>query len=159
MFALVPLPYRILIAVLLGLTLVGGGFMAGHTVATNAAEVDRAREAKAALVKLNEQITLGNTLSNRLAQAQGAVVVKTVEVIKHVPQVTTGRLCLDTGALGLLQPGGAPGTDEAPSTPAPESPPALAASDRDVAYWIAEANQQYDTCSLRLNALVDYLAP
>jgi len=157
-FALVPFPYRILIAVLLGLTLVGGGFMAGHTVATNAAEVDRAREAKAALVKLNEQITLGNTLSNRLAQAQGAVVVKTVEVIKHVPQVTTGRLCLDTGALGLLQPGGAPGTDEAPSTPATESPPALAASDRDVAYWIAEANQQYDACSLRLNALVDYLA-
>jgi|WetSurMetagenome_2_1015567.scaffolds.fasta_scaffold205328_3 hypothetical protein len=159
MFDLIPFPYRVLIAVLLGLTLAGSGFMAGHTVATNAAEAQRAKEANAALVKLNEQIALGNTLSNRLAQAQGAAIVKTVEVIKHVPQVTTGRLCLDTGALGLLQPGGAPGTHEASSTSAAENTSALAASDRDVAYWVAEANQQYDTCSLRLNALVDYLAP
>ena len=159
MLSLIPLPYRILIATLFGLSLLGGGFVAGHRVAANPAEADRSKEAKAALAALNAQIARGNTLSDQLSQAEGRVIVKTVEVIKNVPIVTTGRLCLGADAVRLLHPDAATKPGETPSTPAPESPPTLAASDRDVAYWVAEANQQYGTCALRLNALIDYETP
>lgn len=156
MFSLVPLPYRILAAVLLGLALFGSGVGIGHRWAANAAEVERAKEAKAALAALNAQIARGNTLSAQLSQAEGQIVTKTVEVVKYVPKVTTGRLCLDSAAVSVLQPASDPDMPKAPGKPPAESPPALAASDRDVAYWVATANQLYDTCALRLNALVDY---
>ncbi|OYW62738.1 MAG: hypothetical protein B7Z31_00260 [Rhodobacterales bacterium 12-65-15] len=156
MFSLVPLPYRILAAVLLGLALFGSGVGIGRHWAANAAEAERAKEAKAALAALNAQIARGNTLSARLAQAEGQVVIKTVEVIKNVPIVTTGRLCLGADAVRLLHPATDTASKPPASPPAAESPPALAASDRDVAYWVASANAQYDTCALRLNALVDY---
>ena len=156
MFALVPLPYRILAGFILIGVLIGAGFAAGHHVASNAAEVDKAKLAQAALVNLNAQIKIGNDLSDQLAKAEATVITQTVEVIKHVPTVTTGRLCLSPDAVSLLQPSTPTATDKTPRTPVAESPPALAATDRDVVYWINDANAQYDTCALRLNALIDY---
>lgn len=168
MLNLIPLPYRILAAVLVALALFGGGIGVGHRWAANAAEADRAKEAKAALVKLNEQIARGNSLSDRLSKAESVVVTKTVEVIKHVPIVTTGRLCLGADAVSLLQPATDTAGTPPASPPVAESPPTLAASDRDVAgtggaasdrdvaMWIAIANQQYEVAAARLNALIEW---
>lgn len=152
----IALPYQILAAAALAAALFGGGFASGHSWSTTKAEAKRAKDRDAYLEQIESQRKRADTLSEQLAQAEGRIVVKTVEVIKHVPSVTTGRLCLDAGAVGLLQPGAHPQPDPAPGKPAAESPPAAAASDRDVAYWIAEANRQYETCAGRMNALVDW---
>lgn len=157
MFNLIPLPYRIVGGLVLLAALFSSGVGVGHHWASTTAEVERTKEARAALVKLNKQIARGNSLSDQLSKAEATVITKTVEVIKHVPIVTTGRLCLGADAVSLLQPAADTASQPPASPPAAESPPALAASDRDVAFWIADANAQYDTCALRLNALVDYL--
>lgn len=157
MFNLIPLPYRIVGALLALAALFGAGVWTGYDWAATVAEAERSKEAKAALEQLNAQIARGNRLSDQLSKAERTVVTKTVEVIKNVPIVTTGRLCLGADAVSLLYPGPSPALGEAPVTPDAKSPPALAASDRDVAYWVAGANSQYDTCALRLNALVSYL--
>ncbi len=153
---LIPMPYRILAVVLVALALLAGGFYTGydwHRTKTDAAMV---KEREAQLVQLNAQIKRADAASEKLAAAEGRIVTKTVEVIKYVPQVTTGRLCLDAVAVGMLQPDYPWGTDKATGKHAAESPSHAAASDRDVAYWIADANRSYETCAERLNALADW---
>lgn len=156
-------PYVLLAAAGAALALSAGSFYAGHDWATTKAESERARQAAAYAEQLHEAFAYGNEVAARLAAAEGKIVIKTVEVIKHVPQVTTGRLCLDADAVGLLNPGadwgpvypsaGQP-ADQSPS--APTAAGGNAASDRDIAYWIADANRLYETCAARMNALADW---
>jgi prophage endopeptidase len=155
-FSLIPLPYRIIGGLVLLAALFGGGVALGHHWATVAAEAQRVKERDAYIAQIGIQLKRADMLSAQLSQAEARVITKTVEVIKYVPKVTTGRLCLDSGAVSVLQPTSHPDVPEAPGKPPAESPPVAAASDRDVAYWIAGANQQYETCAQRLNALIDF---
>jgi hypothetical protein len=80
-----------------------------------------------------------------------------VEVIKYVPKYTTGRLCLGSDAVRLLQPGDTARIGPTPSKPIAEDANA-SASDTDIAYWVAGANKDYETCAVRLNTLIDYVS-
>lgn len=119
-------------------------------------EAKQAKAARAAEVKYRAEVDRGNAAAGKLAQAETKIVTQTVEVIKYVPKVTTGRKCLDTGAVWLLNDGAAPRLSQTAGQPVAESRPALAASDTDVANWIAVANGKYDICAARINGLVDY---
>jgi prophage endopeptidase len=159
MFSLLPLPYRIIAGIVLLASLFGLGFYGGsrwQKTVSDAAETQAVKEAAKKLDLANQR---ADGLSNQLSKAEAQVITKTVEVIKYVPKVTTGRLCLDSDAVRVLNTPSNPDVPEAPSKPAPESLPVAPASDRDVAYWIAGANQQYETCAVRLNALIDFYQP
>ena len=103
-------------------------------------------------------IARGNTLAQQLATRETEIVYRTKEVIKNVPQVTTGRPCLSSAAISMLNY--RPDTNavpEATGKPAPEDAAAPAATDTDVAYYLADASGQYETCASRLNSLIDYV--
>jgi hypothetical protein len=153
---MIPTAYRPLAGLLLALALVGGGFYAGQDWATTKAEAAHAAQLEAQIAATDAEHRRADALTRQLASAEGRVVIRTVEVIKHVPEVTTGRLCLGSDAVGLLHPSTDWGPYQTPGQPAAESPPAAAASDRDVVLWAAEAQQRYATCAARLNTLVDW---
>ncbi|MBU0592435.1 MAG: hypothetical protein KKH74_01730 [Gammaproteobacteria bacterium] len=154
MFNLIPLPYRILgaaaLVALLFFSGVGFGYK-WHKSASDAATIAAMEEAGK---RYRAEVERGNALSGRLARAESAIQIKTVEVIKYVPKVTTGGPCLNTATVRLLQPGAAPGLRPYSGELAPEDA-APAASDTDIAHWIAGANLGYETCAERLNTLID----
>lgn len=145
----------ILLALAVSLGSMGFGFYNGYSWASTKADAERAQVYNAHQEQLDIQRKLADDLAGKLAKAEGRITVKTVEVIKYVPQVTTGNPCLNTATVGLLQPGANPGIRPPPGELTPEGA-ASASSDTDIAYWIAEANQHYETCAARLNALIDY---
>jgi hypothetical protein len=106
---------------------------------------------------VTKYVALNNALSGRLAVAEGTIVTKTVEVVKYVPKYTTGRLCLGSDAVRLLQPGDTARVGPTTSKPNAEDANA-AATDTDIAYWVADANKDYETCATRLNTLIDYVS-
>lgn len=132
-----------------------GSFYAGHEWAVTKADARRAREHDAYMAEINKQLGRNRELSAAIAQAEQTLNLKTTEVIKHVPKVTTGKPCLGAGAVSLLQPGSAPHL-KTPARDAVAEGPAASASDADVAYWIADANRGYETCAGRLNTLIDW---
>lgn len=162
MLSLIPIQYRAWAALLLAFSLLSGGFYSGHHWAMTKADAARAKLADAHIKQIKAEIKRSDVLAGKLSAAEGRIVIKTVEVIKHVPQVTTGTTpCLSGAAVRLLNYGTDWGPYQPAGEPAAESPAHAAASDRDasdrdVAYWIATANQQYETCAGRLNALVDW---
>jgi hypothetical protein len=155
MLSLIPIPYRILAAVLVAVALFGGGFYYGYGSSQKKAKAELAKQREAQIAAINAQIKRADEATARLAQAEGRITVKTVEVIKRVPSVTHNVPCLSPAAVSLLQPAASDPT-ETPGKPDTKGSDAPAASDRDVAYWISSANQQYDTCAERLNALIDW---
>lgn len=113
---------------------------------------------RAARLELVAAQRVGDALTERLAEAQSRRTVKTVEVIRAIPKHTDGRACLNAGAVRLLDDALQPDFAALPKTAGePVKPPAaLAASDADVAGWIAEAGRLYAACAGRLNALIDW---
>lgn len=132
-----------------------GSFYAGHEWAVTKADARRARELDAHLAEINKQQARNRELSNAIYQAEQTLNLKTTEVIKHVPKVTTGKPCLGAGAVSLLQPGAAPHLKTSAGDAVAEDA-AASASDTDITYWIADANRGYETCAGRLNALIDW---
>lgn len=149
-------PYRMWLMLAAVVALFGGGVWSGHHWATTKADAARAVAADLAVQRIRAEMQRADALAARLAAAESKIVIKTVEVIRHVPTVTTGRLCLDAAAVSLLQPGAAWGPYQSAGQPAGQGSAHAAASDRDVAYWAAEANRQYETCAARINALIDW---
>ena len=132
------------------------GFVGGWYVTSDHYEAKQAEAVSDALKEYKSEVERGNQASGHLAQAETKINAQTVEVIKYVPKVTVGRKCLDAGAVRLLNNGSLPKLSEAAGKPAAESASAPAASDTDVAGWIAIASGQYDICAARLNELIDY---
>lgn len=165
MIPLLPNPYVLLAAAGAALVLSASSFYGGHHWATTKAEAVRAKQADQYIVQLLAANKRGDEVAAKLAVAEAHVITKTVEVIKHVPQVTTGTTpCLSGAAVSLLNPDADweavyPATGqpdgESPATPAAPGGDVAAASDRDVAFWIATANQQYEVAAARLNALIE----
>lgn len=148
-------PQIMLIALVAMLASSGLGFYTGFEWANTRHEAQRASDLDAYHQQLNRQMAVSHDLSDRLAKAEGRITIKTVEVIKHVKDVTTGRDCLGPAAVSLLQPGNSQGLRQPPGEPATESPGA-SATDTDIGYWIAEASSHYDTCAARQHALIDW---
>lgn len=156
MINLIPLPYRILAEVFLALALVTGGFGVGVKVTRDHAAAQQLAAERLAADQYRAEVARSNDLSAKLAAAESNIQIKTIERIKYVPQVTTGRECLSAGAVSLLNSAGYPSLSATTGKLVAESPPAPAATDTDVAYWIAEAHRTYDICAERLNSLIDW---
>lgn len=148
-------PQFLLVATMYTIAMLAGGFWTGHDWATTKAEAAHAKVLKARIKEEAKLRAHADELSHALSIAEGRIITKTVEVIKHVPKVTTGAPCLNSATVGLLQPGADPGLRPPSGALTPEGA-APASSDTDIALWIAGANQHYETCAVRLNALVDW---
>ena len=152
------IPYRTWIMLAAVAALFGSGVYSGHHWATTKYNAARAIAADLAVQRIRSEMQRADALAAQLSAAESRIVTKTVEVIRHVPTVTTGRLCLGADAVGLLQPGAHWGPYQPAGEPAGQGSAHAAASDRDVAYWAAEANRLYATCAERMNALADWHA-
>jgi hypothetical protein len=156
MFDLIPAPYRIAAATIASIAL----FMSGLTIGI---KWKSGRNAEALLqaqqeyqVKYKKEVEHGNALAAQVEEAKRNIQIKTVEIIKRIPAVTNGRPCLGSDAVSLLNGTSKPTLRETARQPAGESAGAPAASDRDVADWIAVANERYDQCAAQLNGLIDF---
>lgn len=98
----------------------------------------------------------GDALSAQLSATETQLQTRTQEVHRALSQVTTGKRCLDSAAVRLLNR--APRNDSAvPETAEPSIAESGAfATDTDVAGWIGGAQWQYDLCRARLNTLIDF---
>lgn len=154
----------LLIALALGAAVGAGGgwFFTGLVYRTEIAEMQTEQaESLAAAEQLfrqryQDEITRGDALSNQLAQTESQLTQRTLEVSRAVSQVTTGKRCLDSAAVRLLNrtPRDDPTVPETAGASAAES--GAIATDTDVAGWIGNAQWQYDTCRARLNTLIDF---
>jgi hypothetical protein len=132
------------------------GYLQGEAHVQAKADAAQVVADKAHAANVAKYVALNNALSGRLAVAEGTIITKTVEVIKYVPKYTTGRLCLGSDAVRLLQPGDTARIGTTPSKPTAEDAGA-SASDTDIAYWVADVNKDYETCAARLNTLIDFI--
>lgn len=103
----------------------------------------------------------GDALTLRLQTAESTLAKNQQELQYAIHTQTTGRACLSSGAVRLLNTAGS--TDASTHLPAPTPGPVAAdgaaATDTDVATWAANARTQYDICRARLNALIDFTQP
>lgn len=152
------------LALIIGAVLTfGGGAYFGHDLAVTKYEAQQAQDLKKQKEVEDDLRARGDILADNLAKAEAKIVTRTVEVIKYVPKYTTGAPCLSAAAVDGLQPGGGQGLRQPAGKPDAEDAVATAAdqperyaTDTDIAYWIAEANQSYETCALRLSGLIDF---
>ncbi len=122
------------------------------------ANKDKATQAAATAALLSAQRS-GDDLSNRLAQAESTLNLKSLEVSREVSRLAIGRNCLSADLVSLLnQSTAASGVATAPAS-APVAADAAFATDQDVGEWIVFAQSQYDTCRARLGALIDWVEP
>lgn len=163
MLALIPLPYRLLGAMILALALFAGGFGYGVKVTKDHAAVKQLAAERLAAEQYRAEVDRGNALSAKLSVAESAIQTKTIERIIHVKDVTTGGPCLSADAVSLLNGTDKPTLRETSGQPVAESPaePALAsgntASDKDISEWILIAQNWYETCAARQSMLVDFV--
>jgi hypothetical protein len=160
MLTMIPLPYRMLGALLLALSLFASGVWYGTSSTNDRRDAKNMIAERAAAKKHQEEVARGNALSAQLATAESTIQIKTIERIKYVPKVTTGQPCLGPAAVDLINgvrdmPNGTT-TGGGAGESTPESSRTLAASDADIATWAVEAGQYYDTCATRLNTLIDF---
>lgn len=110
--------------------------------------------------ELEQAHEYGEGLSAQLAEAQSRQTVKTIEVIRRVPIITSNRACLSPDAVRLLNgaiatAGNADAMPQAAGGAAGESS-AFAASDTDVAGWIAEAAGICNGYAAQLAAVIQW---
>lgn len=137
------------------------------------------RQADARALRMREAQAKTDALALALGQVTFQNQALTSEISHALKTATSGRACLSGRALGLL--GSAPGIRIAAPVPdpgavvAPEGRTAAADSisvasadsaqpqavitDTALAQWAAQAGGLYETCRLRLDALVDWHAP
>lgn len=151
---------------LAGACAAGGGLIVGTV---KDAEIDRlqARHAAAwaeaersARERLQSAQAHGDRLTTQLHQANAAALRLQENVDAALARVTAGRPCLREPALRLLH--AAPGLAVAglpAATGRAAADDAPAATDTDLAHWIARAGRQYEECRARLGALVQWHHP
>lgn len=117
-----------------------------------------AAAAAAALERLQHAQARGDELAQQLAAAETTLQTQAEEKSHEIARLTTGRPCLSAAVVRVLNspaPGNQPGTVP-PSAGQPAAADGAAASDRDVAQWARVCRTRYDTCRVRLDALIDY---
>jgi prophage endopeptidase len=116
---------------------------------------ERARDAAESAAELQAAVSRGNELAARVAAAEATRDTALQETQHALRKTTTGRPCLNAGAVRLLNgPGLAAPMPAAAGQPAGADAPA--ASDTDVAFWAAHARRAYDTCRGRIDALNEF---
>jgi len=110
---------------------------------------------------LRAERALSNVLSNSLSNAEIKINQLTLEKTRAIPKYTTGGVCFSADLTSLLNTpfDNLATTYLTPISSFTENAAAAAIeslTDEDVAYWIANAQGQYETCRVRLNTLIDY---
>ena len=148
-------------ALALGLACAGSFFWGHHTAYEAAlvrqqAAVIAAQKAKDAVIAQAQ--ARGDALQTQLDAAQTSNAKLLKEKQDVIPNLTTGRTrCFSAQLVGVLNSGAAgSGVSQAAGKPAAQNASGVAASDRDVAEYIATAQSQYAECSARLSALIDW---
>jgi hypothetical protein len=164
------------------LAALGAGFYTGWVAGrmplhTQLAEADaaqskeRLRTAERATQVLQAAQLRSDELTQMLATQQTQIDKSKKERLDAIHQVTTGRTCLDSASLRLLN--GAPGLRvsgfaTAGSSPVatrgataadPDSQSGLISTDDDVATWDLVAGARFEVCRIRLDALIDWFGP
>jgi hypothetical protein len=107
--------------------------------------------------RLEDAQARGDTLTARLAATEEVLHTKTQEVNREIARLTTGRPCLGADVVRLLNQPANSSAGAVPQAPGqPVAQDGAAASDTDIAGWIAGAQSQYETCRARLGALIDF---
>lgn len=118
---------------------------------------ERARSASEASATLQAAVLRGDALSARVAIAESASQTQLEETNHAIRRITTGRNCLGSAAVRLLND---PAGFRAAAVPTPTGqsiePDAAFASDTDVGLWANSARRQYETCRGRLQAVADF---
>jgi len=167
MSAAMPLPLcAALVAVVFAVGTAAGGYVGRlplHTELANlrAAHAETARVAALAAAKgLSQAQQRGDALTTALAQRQAQINQLQKDQRDALNRFTTGRACLGSAAVGVLNAT----TDPAPAGPelVPQAPGSAAAAggafatDGDVGHWAIAARAAHDTCRQRLDALIDW---
>lgn len=104
-----------------------------------------------------EEIKRGEALSAQLSATETQLQTRTEEVQRAISKVTTGKRCLDSAAVRLLNRTPARDDSALPETAgASVAESGAIATDTDVAGWIGGAQYHYDLCRARLNTLIDF---
>lgn len=161
-----------LAVVCLALGAAGGAFVAKALSAAALADArqtltrmerDQARallaQADAASLVLLEAQQRSDTLTHELEAWRQTAAEKQEALDAALLRATTGRRCLDAGALRLLD--GATGlrVDLPPAAGGAVAAHAAAATDTDLARWIARTGRQYEECRQRLDTLINWHMP
>lgn len=122
---------------------------------------EKTQAASVALERLQRANERADVLQSALDKTEQKLSTTQKEMQREIKLNTTGRACLNARTVRLLnddthdnQPASLPTT-----TGQPAEEDAAAATDTDVADWIAIAKTQYATCTARLDALIDWQPP
>jgi len=149
--------------------LLGGGFswlVSGwiNSVQLAAIKTEQAEDAAIAsqlsLDRLSATQAKADGLSARLAKTEFELNQTTLEKSDAIKKLTTGRACLNSATVGLLNRARETTTAAVPEPPGPSVAESTAiATDTDVAGWIVTAQGSHETCRARLNTLIDFYTP
>lgn len=144
----------------------GCSFYAGDCYRNAAWLQKQAVQQQDALKTLQAEQARGDALSTGLLTQQTHIDQLKEEAHHAITTATTGRTCLDSAAVRVLNraPGmrtavtptsGTAATHGAAATLADDSVDAYA-TDTQIASWAIDAAAQFDTCRTRLDALIDW---
>lgn len=161
MFGLSPLPFYALAFLLFSnlatLTLWRGEVAHHRLTKTEHAEQAR-KEAEAALARMTLAANVNRRIVAEVNRQELEINRLNKEKNDAIRQLTTGRPCLGSRAVGLLN-GAAPPAGPVPGAgPGAVSADGAFASDTDVAAWAADAIRAYDTCRARLGGIAAFYA-
>lgn len=161
------------------LALFGAGYLAGDRNRNNAWLAQQSRQAQAAANQLEAEKLRGDALTTGLLTSQAQINQLTEEAHRGIKTETSGRACLGSGALRVLN--SAPGlrTELTPTGGSAAAHGSLAAAaddtssaasgeassggesatDTQVADWAIVAGAQYEVCRARLDKLIDWHTP
>lgn len=136
------------------------GYWAGDHNRNNAWLAKQAVAEQQAREALQESQARGDALSTGLLNQQSVIDQLKTEKHEALTLATTGRPCLGSPALRVLNT--APGITVRSLPPATSS--AVAAdgpfsTDTDIAVWIVDAGTDFKVCRARLDALIDWHTP
>lgn len=115
------------------------------------------KDADAAMQQITAAIHRADILQGRLSAQENALQTLAQEKDHEIRRLTTGRRCLDSAAVRVLnrtaslKPAAVP---EATSEPVRAD--AAFATDTDVGVWIGQCQRGYETCRGRLAAIADF---
>lgn len=163
-----------ILALALAASALGGGWIASKIKDAEIARRDaisaqaQADVTRAALKRLADAQVRGDQLTSRLASLQEQADQLLQERNDAIEKVTTGRACLNSATVRVLNGNGqgihAPAVSEASREPTAAGSKSTVdpsadyegATDTDVAQWISYAKRYYTVCQDRLQALIDY---
>lgn len=106
--------------------------------------------------QLRAAVARGDALAARVASAETALQTQLEENHHAIRRLTTGRPCLGSAAVRLLNSAPVNATAVPATASQLAEPDAAFASDTDVGLWAASARRQYDVCRGRLSAVADF---